>query len=283
MYAQRINRRKPALLMLLVDQSASMNERWDTNGQSKAQVLADAVNETLYNAGHKCKVAGNQIYDYFQVGVFGYGASLGPVLEGTSVVAPLATVSQYLFHPKRVEQRVKREILSTGEVIEEPRRLPVWIEPSGNGMTPMKQMFTDAEPIVASWCAAHRSSFPPIVINVTDGVSTDGDPSDAADRLRRTGTDDGPTLLFNVHLSVTSDIAFAFPSSPVGLPDDYAKLLFDMSSEVPEGLLATAAEFGYEVEPGARGLLYNSGTKALFQFLNIGTVAVTPRRPKELP
>ncbi|MFF4024416.1 VWA domain-containing protein [Nocardia elegans] len=282
MYSQQINRRQPALLMLLIDQSASMNDRWAGLGQSKAQVLADAVNETLHNATLSCNKGGNRIYDYFEVGAFGYGADIRPVLAGTSVDTPAIPVSEFAQRPKRIEQRTSPTMNAAGHVVTGSRRLPIWIEPSANGLTPMTQAFTVIEPILSSWCAVHRSSFPPIVINVTDGESTDGDPTAAAHRVRMTGTDDGPTLLFNVHLSTMSQTTFAFPSTAVGLPDGFARLLFELSSELPKEMLAAAAQVGYEVDPGARGLLYNSGTKALFHFLDIGTRAVTPNGLRDL-
>lgn len=282
MYSQQINRRQPALLMLLIDQSASMNQKWQALDQSKAQLLADAVNETLHNAALTCNKGGNRVYDYFEVGVFGYGTEIGPVLEGTSDTRPVIPVSAFVQRPKRIEQRTDPRMNAVGRIVSEPWRLPIWVEPGANGLTPMTQTFKTVEPILASWCDVHRSSFPPIVINITDGESTDGDPSAAAGKVRMTGTDDGPTLLFNVHLSTMSKSTFAFPSSAVGLPDIYAESLFELSSELPEEMVAAASQLGYEVEVGARGLLYNSGTKALFNFLDIGTRAVTPNGLKKL-
>ncbi len=54
-----------------------------------------------------------------------------------------------------------------------------------------------------AWADAHSSSYPPTIIHVTDGASTDGDPSAVAAALRQMSTSDGECLLFNLHISTT--------------------------------------------------------------------------------
>ncbi len=46
-------------------------------------------------------------------------------------------------------------------------------------------MRTAAEALV-EWCDAHPASYPPTIIHVTDGASTDGDPSSVAEALKQT-------------------------------------------------------------------------------------------------
>ncbi|BFO21430.1 hypothetical protein SHKM778_78180 [Streptomyces sp. KM77-8] len=86
--------------------------------------------------------------------------------------------------------------------------------------------------VLDRWVAEHPGSFPPIVLNLTDGESTDGDPAGPAQQLRSVGTENGPTLLFNLHIS--SDVATPthYPSTDAGLPQMGAKL-FSMSDVLP--------------------------------------------------
>src|SRR5689334_17810358 len=82
LYTAEINRRQPACLLLLIDQSYSMSEQWRNDGASKADALALAVNRILGNAVLLCSKGDERIYDYFEVGIVGYGENVGPILHG---------------------------------------------------------------------------------------------------------------------------------------------------------------------------------------------------------
>ena len=48
----------------------------------------------------------------------------------------------------------------------------------------MCQAFARAHSILRGWLGQHAASFPPIVINITDGEATDGDPAGAAELVK---------------------------------------------------------------------------------------------------
>jgi hypothetical protein len=50
-----------------------------------------------------------------------------------------------------------------------------------------------AKSILENWLSQHPDCFPPIVINITDG-----DPTNAADEIRKLKNSDGEVLLFAV-------------------------------------------------------------------------------------
>jgi hypothetical protein len=282
LYAAEINRRQPALLLLLLDQSYSMSERWGEHGKSKAEMLALTVNRLLTDAVLQCSKGDDRIHDYFEIGVIGYGADVQPILHGTDSSRPVLPISEIGRNPRRVD-RVKRKVSDgAGGLVEVELSLPVWVDPVTSGPTPMTQALEAAAAIVADWCARHPASFPPIVINVTDGASTDGDPAEAARAVRSARTDDGDVLLFNLHLSASASNEIAFPSTAEGLQDQYAAQLFAMSSALPSVMAEAASACGYAVRTGARGFLFNAGTSTVIEFLDIGTRAVTPTGLKEL-
>jgi hypothetical protein len=130
-----------------------------------------------------------------------------------------------------------------------------------------------AHGILAEWIRGHPHSFPPIVVHITDGESQDGDPIPYAEAIRKLSTSDGNVLLFNCHLSSTAADPFMFPSKPEGLPDKLARMLFEMSSVLPERFHRYAAEEGFELQAGARGMAFNANMVCLIQFLNMGTQA----------
>lgn len=283
MYTAEINRRRPACLLLLVDQSFSMSEPWDKEGHSKAEALTVSVNRLLGNAVIQCSKGDNRILDYFEVGVVGYGVDIQFALHGTNADQPLLPISEVAANPRRVDEVMRKEPDGAGGIVQVPMAIPVWVDPVTNGPTPMCEVLRTGEQILAKWCAEHPDSFPPIVINLTDGMSTDGDPTAFADKIRAVRTNDGPVLVFNVHLSGASYNEVLLPSSADGLPDDYARTLFSMSSELPVQMAEAASSLGYGVRPGARGFLYNAQAASVIEFLDIGTRPITPGGLRELP
>ena len=123
------------------------------------------------------------------------------------------------------------------------------------------------------WCDAHSDSYPPTILHVTDGESTDGDPEEIARHLTQIRTNDGGSLMFNIHVSSLGAAAIRFPSIISGLPDDYAKLLFRMSSQLPEHLVKFAQEGGNNVGIELRGFMFNAEAAEIVDFFDIGTRA----------
>ncbi|MEU1955236.1 vWA domain-containing protein [Nocardia rhamnosiphila] len=279
MYTAEINRKQPALLFLLIDESFSMIETWGDTAQSKADVLATAVNNLLANAVVLCTRGDDRVHNYFDVGVLGYGAEVRSLLHGADdaeLILPIETVAK---HPKRVDTVQKKEYDGAGGVLTVDHVMPIWVDASANGRTPMVAAFATAEAVIEQWCIDHPDSFPPIVMNVTDGHSTDGDPGEITDRIKAIGTSDGKALVFNLHLS-GAGVPVSFPSTDTALPDENARMLFRSSSELPPTMLEAAAA-GYPVQAGSRGFLYNAPATTVIDFLDIGTRSVTPQRIHE--
>jgi hypothetical protein len=150
----------------------------------------------------------------------------------------------------------------------------VWVEPVAIGSTPMCEALDLAGTICAEWIEAHPHSFPPVVINMTDGVANDGDPARWAERLTELATTDGRLLLFNASISTEAGGTVSFPASPDDLPSDEAKGLFAMSSELPSFMVDAAATAGHDVIEGARGFVHNADVSSIVSFLRIGTATV---------
>jgi hypothetical protein len=111
------------------------------------------------------------------------------------------------------------------------------------------------------------------VVHISDGESQDGDPIPYAEAVKALATEDGNVLLLNCHLSMTAADPFMFPASDQGLPDALARVLFYMSSVLPEPFLRHAMLEGFPLQPGARGMAFNADMVCLIQFLNMGTQA----------
>ena len=131
--------------------------------------------------------------------------------------------------------------------------------------------FGRARSILETWLADHPRSFPPVVVNITDGESTDGDAASSAKSLQDLSRADGHLLLFNLHLSSDQSEPIIFPVEDARLPDDFARRLHAMSSVLPDQMRAAANRQGLMVDEGARGFAFNADISAIVQFLDVGT------------
>ena len=270
-YTAEISRANPACIVFVVDQSGSMQDAIAGEEKSKAAVVADTLNRFLSELSLKAaKEEG--VRDYFFVSVIGYGEAVGSALGGHLVGQDLLPISQIADNPARVEERPLFIGDGEGGLVERTIKSPVWLDPVASGGTPMCAALGRVRDLVNQWTDQYKDSFPPIVIHITDGESTDGDPSSVAEAIRGLGTDDGSVLLFNMHVSSDpAGIVSAFPASDQELPNDYAKLLFSMSSTLPGLMSAAAAQSGIQAGTESRGFAYNADSVRVVQFLDIGT------------
>lgn len=270
-YTAEISRTNPSCFLFLVDQSASMVKGFGAQrGRIKAQGVADAINRLLQNHCLKCAKS-DCIRDYFHVGVLGYGATVGPAFGGALAGQPLVPVSAIADRPLRVEQRTRQTDDGAGGLVEQKVKFPVWFEPTAEGKTPMCQALTLARQHLAGFLKTYPNCYPPLVVNVSDGMATDGNPEAAATALRDLTSQDGPVLLFNAHLSSRVERPVEFPDREEGLPDDYARLLFRMSSRLPVKVQDAARAEGYPANDATRGFVFNADLVSVIRFLDIGT------------
>ena len=274
-YAAPITRTNPACLLFLIDQSKSMADPFIAGtGQTKAGVVADALNRLIQNVVLRSAKA-DGVRDYFRVGVLGYGQSVKAGLGGATPHNVLIPVSQLGAHPLRVETRTKLIPDGVGGVLEQKVKFPVWYDPEASGQTPMCEAFAAAGLAIQGFVDQFPDAYPPMVLNLTDGMPSDGNPQHNARLITNLGTRDGATLLFNLLISSKPVAADYFPAAETHLTDVCSKLLFRMSSVLPPKLLEAARAEGHGVQPRARGVVFNADPTAIVRFLDIGT-RVTP-------
>jgi hypothetical protein len=268
----QISRNSPTAFLFVVDQSGSMSDRMAI-GKSKAEFVSDALNRTLMNLIGRCTKS-EGVRDYFEVGVIGYGGrGVDNGFSGTLGARVLNPVSAIEQNPTRVEDRKKKMDDGAGGIVETSVKFPVWFEPRADGGTPMRAALTKAAEELAAWCDAHPDSYPPTILHVTDGESGDGDPEEIAAHLGQLQTNDGSVVVMNIHVSALGSDTIKFPSSESGLPDNYAKMLFRMSSPLPPHIAAFARDKGYTVSPESRGYMFNAEAGEIVDFFDIGTRA----------
>jgi len=273
-YTAEISRRQPGCIFFLIDQSTSMNLPFGGGDDaSRAECLTGAINRLLQELVVRCTKSQDEgVRSYFDVGVFGYGSeSFGPVLGGTLAGRALVSIRDVAEHPLRLVSSVQALPGGDGSFVEAEVRFPVWFELDALGKTPMCEALRAARTILEPWTRQHKFSFPPLVFNITDGEATDGDPRVPAQELRQLTTKDGNVLLFNVHISASTDEPVLYPNLPEALPDDFAAQLFEMSSVLPVSFLDKFRDEDYHVETEARAFVFNAGIVEVIRCLDIGT------------
>jgi hypothetical protein len=270
-YAAEISRTNPTCFLFLIDQSHSMAGSFGGQpGKKKADGVADALNRLLQNVVLKCAKSGG-VRDYFHVGVIGYGSRVASVLRGKLAGQTLVPVSVLANNPLRVEQRTRKVDDGAGGLIDQSFKFPVWLEPVAGGKTPMCEALGLAGQYLKDFIGQFPGCYPPLVVNISDGQATDGQPTGPADDLRALHSEDGEVLLFNAHLSSSPAQPVEFPGDEEALADTHARLLFRMSSPLPPRLLEAARTEGYHLEGTPRGFVFNADLIAVIRFLDIGT------------
>jgi hypothetical protein len=256
-YEAEITRENPGCIVFLIDQSGSMEDRIadKKGGRTKAQGVADAINDLLNDLVIKCTGPAG-VSDYFDIGVIGYGEKVGSVFSGGLVnrdLVPLSEVARY---------RSDREAI-----------FPFGFGPVAEGDTPMCAALNHAHEVLAGWVIRHPASYPPIVINITDGESTDGNPTEPASRLASLSTNDGYVLIFNCHISARKEKPVLFPHDAKAVPA-YGPRLFHMSSILPPKFRETARNLGFDVVEDTRGFAFNAELTDMVKFLDLGKHAL---------
>jgi hypothetical protein len=281
-YSQEICRDYPGAFLFLVDQSRSMNKPFGTDAQGKvverATVVADALNSTLEELVNRC-MRDEGVSNYFDIGIIGYGQTNRPSfcwqgnLKGQAMV-PIAEVAANA----RVEEQ-QIETMVRDQMVKETITVSRWLDPVAAESTPMNAALMLARATLEDWIYRHPKSFPPIVINITDGMANDVTTEEellvTARRVTNLKTTDGNALMINCHISQDTNNPVIFPWSPLELPEDtYAKLLFEMSSEMPDRYRSIICEIfdrDLSTTPSIRGMAFNADAMALVKLLDIGT------------
>ncbi len=277
-YCAEISRDNPAAFVFLIDQSYSMSEQSDAkdiNRQtiSRADAVADVINSILEELLNTA-IRDEGIRDYFDIALIGYGGDQTFLWEGelkNQCFAKISEIKDIAQHETIIE-----EIVVRGRIHEEKYTKLTWLKAKAENGTPMKGAFAVAEEEIKKWVAQHKKSYPPIVINITDGEANDITSPDeliqASQRIQNIATEDGHTIVLNIHISNhINSIVFPSQLSQITI-DQNSEMLFKMSSVLPPHLKSLAQEIFKIPNTGDLvGLAVNASIVELVKILDIGT------------
>jgi len=271
-YRAEITRRSPHAMVLLVDQSSSMANLW-SGGGAKHLETARILNRLIGDIVIACTRA-EGVRDYVFLAALGYGGDgagqVRALLPGTTPNSPFMSVS-------RVNDAVR---FGSASSVSGSRPNPYWIEPAASGKTPMCAALRTARTALDSWVREHRESFPPVVLNISDGASTDGSPVEVSREICRLRTDDGEALVFNCCIS-SSEAPVGNLRYSANISDrvvGHAQEMFNASSVIPDSMKTRATAMGVSIPLGGRGFLYNASIEDFVGMLNFGTPEYSANR-----
>jgi hypothetical protein len=302
MYDKKVTSHEPTLLILLLDQSDSMSETMAETEQGEVYSIAKVakiISDTFLYTAMRKSLKGDGFKPYIDLAVIGYG-------DGIRSALPKIPLEQFPFSVKKLENTFFAKNDSDPDdnsVIPKPRL--EWVEERADKLTPMLTAFTKARAIVEKWLPDHQESFPPVIINISDGMPTDdpdfieilqqsarehsfhlGDLSQIplmiqSKAIRELGTNNGKCLVMNCHISPAgyTPMEYASSSAEAEEVDPFAKFMFEMSSVIPEplfeyGIRPTDADppgLGLKLEPNARFFVFNAEIESVIRFMTFGS------------
>ncbi|MFI3330670.1 MAG: hypothetical protein R3Y38_02575 [Rikenellaceae bacterium] len=282
MYSQRITRDRKSAIVFMIDQSASMSGkiRYNSELTTKAELSCMVINNALHELILRCK-ARDEVYDYLDIAVLGYG---GCGIENRLLKSKfwLTAPKLYAMNPKKIKVSQVREFPDKQKRMFTTMQNR-WFEPRCEGVTPMGGALEVVFRAARGWCKKNMDSFPLMIINITDGECNDVSESELevkANKIKSLATNDGEVIFLNIHISNSKsaeDVKVLFPSSIDELPElKHARLLYKLSSNMPsfyKGMISEIKDSSSEAE--CKAMSFNTSIDDLFSLINIGSVTIS--------
>jgi len=254
----------PGCILVLIDQSGSMNNQWGRSKYKLSWGAARSVNHMIGELVERCR-KGDEIAPRVRLGFYGYAGSEVNWAAGKFPADADGLVS--LVDLAECDEEV---VDDENEIM-----IPWVVGENAHGGTPMKTAFEQVISIAENFAQNHPDSFPPVIVNITDGVPTDCNENDLAtivSPIMNIATTDGAALVFNVHISPDESTPVFLPSPNDALPDEYAKCLYAASSILPESLSEIGrAQHGMTIGEDARCFAFNADSALLIKLLSLAS------------
>jgi len=308
-YNHKISPRHPQLIVILIDQSSSMNEYFfsaDGKDYSFANFARRATDSFLLDILRYSfnRYANDTVY----LAIMGYGST-------TMSATPKIPMEQLPFSvTKLAENYIKKNEPDDGDT--ERYSDPLGYHMDGEiaiGLPSLVDALEKTKEITEKWITNYPDSVPPVILNITNGLPADdpalsekvqrGSSGDLptlplaaiADEIKKLATTDGNVLLCNALLGAGNPFTrpplysgTMYPTNVQNIDNSFAEPLFEMSSVIPgavlERFISTGLiierpiEMGSPVKLGSRLFFYNSDINSLLNILIFQPGGVVDKR-----
>lgn len=208
MYRCGATEKQRAAFIILIDCSLSMSQPSQLGSLNFSKLeIANLICNLIIDELVERSRAFHRICHLYDLAVLGY--SQGNVISlftgEEPSFTPIDRLNDIIPMPTTI---YNNHVDKDGTVQSVPITYHRWINAQASGSTPMFEALASVFSLADAWChdVQNRYSFPPIVINITDGAANDSDRAsliDISKRIQSLHTEEGNALLFNVML--TSD------------------------------------------------------------------------------
>lgn len=288
MHERWITRQHRGCLILLVDQSRSMSEPMAGSSKSKIDAVISSVNRILQEIIFLTIRDDDEPINVVDISVIGYSTNpigqpaIEPILQDVLSRRVFVSNAELFTHPQQIvrEQRKAPAYAGSSEISEIDILQPLWCKtpnPAAMGGSPICAALNCVAQIAQDWASSHRESYPPVVIHLTDGESTDGDPESAAAALKSITTEDGELLLFHTLFLSSQATLTQLPTRNASLPNHLAAKFFRLSSSLPlDAVVDPRNSQSHQKmqdlrKPRPRGLMVNADPRDFVRIFKIGT------------
>ncbi|MCC3378342.1 vWA domain-containing protein [Paenibacillus farraposensis] len=248
-YTIQASQRTPALIIYLIDISASMNMLME--GRRRIDVVYEAISLAIRQMVFR-STKGNRLTARYRIAILAYSDDVYDLLNGVKGIDEIAAIGSLPdLTPKRFSDSAKA--------------------------------FLQAERILQAELPGMQDCPAPLVCHMTDGVSTGDDPEPIAKRIMSMSVPDGNVLVENIFLSdrlletpIQDPRRWKGLTYNTPLQDEHAVKLRNMSSVLPESYREMLFEADYQLGEGAIMML--PGTCAELVSIGFQMSAATPVR-----
>jgi uncharacterized protein YegL len=239
----------PALIIYLLDTSESMAAKMD--GFQKVDLVSRALKNVILEMVSR-STKGQVVRPRYRVAIFTYNDDVSDLFDGAITV-----------------DRFQNE------------GIPYM---KAEGRTDTAAAFEKAEAFLKQEWSRMRSCPAPLVCHMTDGEYTGDDPQPVVRRIMQMNNGDGNVLVENIYLDaqalrnpVSNPYHWPGISREDQLGSESARVLFRMSSTIPNGYQSLFEDRGYSIKPGSR-LLFPGNTPEMLEagFMMSGMTPVVP-------
>ena len=266
-YSSAITPKNPAGIFFILNQSYPTEERIEFGGVriSKARVEGGIVDKVI-NELILSNTSDGVVNDRYNISVLGYGDYAYSCFEKGNVQTLKELQDNPLFVRTISKETKTRQGTKTIEI-----KQPTWIKTNSDGEAKLYKALKKARDIIENWAEEHESSYPPIVIHITEYRYHDADDSDMkqlANQIKSIFTKDGNALFFNIIVTEKNDATpVLFPCDEHEIGDSYYGTMYClMSSTLPISHIQNIACFNEneDVLIQRYGIAFNVKFKDLF-------------------
>jgi hypothetical protein len=264
------NTAQPGLVLVLIDQSSSMEHTWPNHGGAKSVEAANQVNKVISKILDESTL-GNQFRERVFLMIYGY-SNIDGIAQNSVRRLAHGWPEEFANHPGARNRE--------------------WIQPLAKGDTPMALAFNGALAAFEKYFSfphlreKFADSAPPVVINVTDGKVTEFERPEIRRQLRDSiqalkafkSPQGFAPLVFHVQIADSVERK-VYPTSGDGL-DKFGTLLFQLASKIPDSWVkaeqdrrrkGARREDKEAIEMGSVGLVVGAGPNELMDLLDFAS------------